>query len=80
MPSRISSALNPVVRPRLVLVLGGFLVLTVGGVEVRGVTALLGGDVVSGVQDIAEFGLQVPTVAIAIGVGVTLTNRWRRDG
>ena len=54
--------------------------ITLGGVGVRGVTALLGGDVVSGVHDIAEFGLQVPTVAIAIGAGVTLTTRWRRDG
>ena len=43
-------------------------------------TALVGGDAVSGVQDIAEFGLQLPTVAIAIGVGVVLTNRWRSDG
>jgi uncharacterized membrane protein YjjB (DUF3815 family) len=66
--------------PRLVLVLGGFFVLTVGGVGVRGVTALVGGDVISGIQDLAEFGLQVPTVAIAIGAGVTLTNRWRHDG
>jgi uncharacterized membrane protein YjjB (DUF3815 family) len=66
--------------PRLVPVLGGFFVLTVGGMGVRGVTALVGGDVISGIQDIPQFGLQLPTVAIAIGVGVTLTNRWRRDG
>ena len=66
--------------PRLVLLLGGFFVLTVGGVGVRGVTALVGGDVVSGVQDVVQFGLQVPTVAIAMGIGVALTNRSRRDG
>lgn len=76
----MSSWLNRARPPPLILVLGGFFVQTVGGVGVRGVTALLGGDVLSGVHDIAEFGLQVPTVAIAIGVGVTLTNRWRRDG
>jgi hypothetical protein len=65
--------------PRLVLLLGGLFVLTVGGGRRPRVTALVGGDVESGIQDIVQFGLQVPTVAIAMGIGVALTNRWRRD-
>jgi uncharacterized membrane protein YjjP (DUF1212 family) len=60
--------------PRLILVLGGFFVLTVGGLGVRGVTAVLGGDVVSGVQNLAEFGLQVPTVALALALGVLVSD------
>ncbi len=60
--------------PRLLLVLGGFFVLTVGGVGIRGVTSLLGGDVVTGLQHLADFGLQVPTVALAIALGVILTS------
>jgi uncharacterized membrane protein YjjP (DUF1212 family) len=68
--------------PRLILVLGGFFVLTVGGAGVRGATALLGGDVVSGLRDLADFGLQVPTVALAIAAGVIITDlvRNRRVG
>ena len=68
--------------PRLILVLGGFFVLTVGGVGVRGATALFGGDIVSGLQDLADFALQVPTVAIAIAVGVFTSDlvRNRRAG
>jgi uncharacterized membrane protein YjjP (DUF1212 family) len=64
--------------PRLILLLGGFFVLTVGGLGVRGVTALFGGDVVSGIQNLADFGLQVPTVALALALGVILSDRWRR--
>jgi hypothetical protein len=54
-------------------VLGGFFVLTVGGIGVRGVTALIGGDVVSGIQNLVDFGLQVPLVALSLAVGVLLT-------
>ena len=61
--------------PRLILLLGGFFVLTVGGVGVRGVTALIGGDVVSGVDNLIEFGLQMPTVALALAAGVVLASR-----
>lgn len=63
--------------PRLLLFLGGFFVLTVGGVGVRGVTAVLGGDVVSGLPNLVDFGLQVPLVALAIAIGVIATERWR---
>jgi uncharacterized membrane protein YjjP (DUF1212 family) len=63
--------------PRLVLVLGGFFVLTVGGLGVRGVTAIFGGDPVSSLHDLVDFGLQVPTVALAIALGVILSERWR---
>lgn len=70
---------NPRRPPRLILVLGGFFVLTVGGLGVRGATALFGGDAASGVQDLAEFGLQVPIVAVALALGVVLSDkrRWR---
>jgi uncharacterized membrane protein YjjP (DUF1212 family) len=64
--------------PRLVLVLGGFFVLTVGGLGLRGATAMLGGDVMTGLQNLADFGLQVPTVALAIAVGVIATEHWSR--
>ncbi|MFC7496377.1 MULTISPECIES: threonine/serine exporter family protein [unclassified Nocardioides] len=63
--------------PRLLLVLGGFFVLTVGGVGVRGATAVFGDDPVSSIDDLASFGLQVPTVALAIAIGVLLSARWR---
>jgi uncharacterized membrane protein YjjB (DUF3815 family) len=67
--------------PRLVLLLGGFFVLTVGGVGVRGATSLLGGDVVTGLQNLGDFALQVPTVALAIATGVIVSDHWvRRAG
>ena len=71
-------AAGPRRPPHLILLLGGFFVLTVGGLGVRGVTALLGGDPVSGVQNLAGFALQVPTVAVAIALGVIVSDRWRR--
>jgi uncharacterized membrane protein YjjP (DUF1212 family) len=63
--------------PRLILLLGGFFVLTVGGVGVRGATALLGGDVVTGLKNLADFALQVPTVALALAAGVIVSEAWR---
>jgi uncharacterized membrane protein YjjP (DUF1212 family) len=69
---------HPQRPPRLILLLGGFFVLTVGGVGIRGVTALFAGDVVSGLRNLADFGLQVPTVALAIAIGVIATDRWAR--
>lgn len=63
--------------PRLVLVLGGFFVLTVGGMGVRGVTALMGADVVNGLRNLSDFLLQVPTVALALAVGVLLSGGTR---
>ena len=68
---------HPERPPRLILLLGGFFVLTVGGVGVRGATALLGGDVISGLQNLADFALQVPTVALALAAGVILSDHWR---
>jgi uncharacterized membrane protein YjjB (DUF3815 family) len=59
--------------PRLLMVLGGFFVLTVGGLGLRGATSLIGGDVVSGFDNLLDFLVQVPTVAIAIAVGVLAT-------
>ena len=68
---------HPERPPRLVLLLGGFFVLTVGGLGVRGVTALFGGDPISGLQNLADFALQVPTVALALAIGAIATSRWR---
>lgn len=62
--------------PRLILMLGGFFVLTVGGVGVRGVTSLFGGDVVTGLENMGDFALQVPTVALAIASGIILSRHW----
>jgi hypothetical protein len=42
--------------PRLILLLGGFFVLTVGGIGIR----------------------HVPTVALAIALGVIATERWAK--
>ena len=61
--------------PRLVLLLGGFFVLTVGGLGLRGVTALMGNDVVSGLGDLRDFFIQMPTVAIALALGVLATEK-----
>ncbi|TWD74834.1 uncharacterized membrane protein YjjP (DUF1212 family) [Kribbella amoyensis] len=61
--------------PRLLLVVGGFFVLTVGGLGLRGFTALIGGDVISGFDSLRDFLLQVPTVAISIAIGVLATTR-----
>ena len=69
---------HPQRPPRLILLLGGFFVLTVGGVGVRGATSILGGDIVTGLENLASFGLQVPTVALAIAVGVILSDHWWR--
>ena len=69
---------RPQSPPRLILLLGGFFVLTVGGVGVRGATSLLGGDIVTGLQNLADFALQVPTVALALASGVILTDHWSR--
>ena len=43
----------------------------------RGVTAIFGDDPVSSVRDLADFGLQVTTVAMAIAIGIVLSDRWR---
>jgi hypothetical protein len=35
---------------------------------------------VSGLRNLADFAMQVPTVAVAIAIGVLLTGPWRRGG
>lgn len=65
--------------PRLLLILGGFFVLTVGGVGIRGVTSILGGDVVTGLQHLVDFGIQVPTVALSMALGILATSPRLRD-
>jgi uncharacterized membrane protein YjjB (DUF3815 family) len=61
--------------PRLVVVLGGFFVLTVGALGLRGATALVGGNPITGVQSLVDFGLQMPTVALGIGIGFLVAGR-----
>jgi uncharacterized membrane protein YjjB (DUF3815 family) len=61
--------------PRLVLILGGFFVLTVGGLGLRGAAALVGSDIVSGFDDLRDFFIQMPTVAIALALSVLATER-----
>ena len=61
--------------PRLVLLLGGFFVLTVGGLGLRGATALLGDDIVSGFGDLRDFLVQMPAVAISLAIGLLATER-----
>ena len=61
--------------PRLVLLLGGFFVLTVGGLGLRGATALIGNDIVSGFGDLRDFLIQMPTVAVALALGVLATEQ-----
>lgn len=63
--------------PRLVVVLGGFFVLTVGALGLRGVTALVGGQPVTGVENLVDFALQMPTVALGIGIGFLVSGRRR---
>jgi uncharacterized membrane protein YjjB (DUF3815 family) len=71
---------HPERPPRLILLLGGFFVLTVGGLGVRGATALFAGDAISGLQNLGDFALQVPTVALALAIGVIATQHWRAKG
>ena len=59
----------------LVLLLGGFFVLTVGGLGLRGATALIGNDIVSGFGDLRDFLIQMPTVAVALALGVLATEK-----
>ena len=53
-------------------------VLTVGGVGVRGATSLLGGDILTGLQNLSDFALQVATVALGLAAGVILSDHWLR--
>jgi uncharacterized membrane protein YjjP (DUF1212 family) len=63
--------------PRLVIVLGGFFVLTVGGLGLRGATALLGNDAFSGLADLRDFFIQMPAVAIALSLPLLATSAGR---
>jgi uncharacterized membrane protein YjjB (DUF3815 family) len=64
--------------PRLIMILGCFFVLTVGGLGLRGATALIGSDIVSGFDDLRDFFIQMPTVAIALALSVLATDRPER--
>jgi uncharacterized membrane protein YjjB (DUF3815 family) len=61
--------------PRLVVVLGGFFVLTVGSLGLRGATALISGQPITGVHNLVDFALQMPTVALGIGIGFLVAAR-----
>jgi uncharacterized membrane protein YjjB (DUF3815 family) len=71
------AASRPGRPPRLVLILGGFFVLTVGGLGLRGATALIGNDVVSGLADLRDFFIQMPAVAIALALPLLAAPRSR---
>jgi hypothetical protein len=60
-----------------VIALGGFFVLTVGALGLRGVTALIGGQPITGAENLVDFLLQVPTVALGIGIGFLVASRQR---
>lgn len=62
----------------LVVILSGWVVLSAGGLGIRGITSLLGADVQSGLDNLTEFGLQLPAVALAIALGLIATDHWRR--
>jgi hypothetical protein len=50
----------------------------VGALGLRGVTALVGGQPITGVENLVDFLLQVPTVALGIGIGFLVAS-WRRS-
>jgi len=49
----------------------------VGALGLRGVTALIGGQPITGAENLVDFLLQVPTVALGIGIGFLVASRQR---
>ncbi|MGW5243178.1 threonine/serine exporter family protein [Streptomyces sp. NPDC004129] len=65
---------NPAFPPRLILILPGFFTLTVGSLGLRGLTALAGGYVIEGFQDMQKLITIVTAIAIGLVVGIALTH------
>lgn len=55
--------------PWLELILGGFFALTVGALGLRGVSAVIGGQEIAGVEELGDFLLLFPAVAFGILAG-----------
>ena len=64
--------------PRVVLVLGGFFVLTVGALGLRGVTTLVGGDPVQGFTDLLNMATIATALTFGLITGALLAPRPRR--
>ncbi len=64
----------PTGPPRLILILPGFFTLTVGSLGMRGLTALAGGYVIEGFQDLQKMVTIVTAVSIGLVVGIALTH------
>ncbi|GAB3655572.1 hypothetical protein GCM10027589_14790 [Actinocorallia lasiicapitis] len=63
------AARRPSMPPRLVLLAGGFFVLTVGSLGLRGLTDILGGEPLDGARQLADFLLLFPAVAGGLVAG-----------
>jgi uncharacterized membrane protein YjjB (DUF3815 family) len=67
---------RPPGRPaRLLLFLGGFFVLRVGALGLRGLTALVAGDSTDADKDLLNLVLLVPTIGLSIALGYLLAPR-----
>jgi uncharacterized membrane protein YjjP (DUF1212 family) len=67
---------TPPGRPaRLLMFLGGFFVLTVGALGLRGLTDLVAGDTSHADKDLLNLVLLVPTIGLSIALGYLLTPR-----
>lgn len=64
--------LRPGRPPRLVLLLPGFLTLTVGSLGMRGLTTLAGGYVIEGFRDLLELVTIVTAIAVGLVFGAVL--------
>jgi uncharacterized membrane protein YjjP (DUF1212 family) len=63
-------------RPaRLLLLLGGFFVLTVGAVGLRGLTGIAAGDATTAARHMVDFVLFVPAVTLGITLGYLISPR-----
>jgi uncharacterized membrane protein YjjP (DUF1212 family) len=64
--------------PRLLLFLGGFFVLTVGALGLRGLAALAGGHDDDGGRDLLNLLILVPSVSLGLSLGYLIVTRTRR--
>jgi uncharacterized membrane protein YjjP (DUF1212 family) len=68
-------ARHPGQPPRLLLLLPGFFTLTVGSLGMRGLTALAGGYVIAGFQDLGKLVTIVVAIAAGLLLGAVLAQR-----
>jgi uncharacterized membrane protein YjjP (DUF1212 family) len=68
-------------RPaRLLLFIGGFFVLTVGALGLRGLAALVAGHSDAGTRDLLNLVILVPTVSLGLTLGYMIVPRWLGGG